>query len=704
MSTADLKARIAALKGEAQAPVVEAQPVVDADIDLIGEAPAAPPLKQREPTLFEQYVQSGWKLCPIPAKSKGPRTAGWNKVENAVGLERTRHLEGAGLLHAFSGTCAIDIDNMDMARVWLRERGIDLDALFKAADAVQITRANGPTRGKLIYALPEPLALKKIIVDAVTVLELRCADAKGGTVQDVLPPSIHPSGAPYEWRGDWRHLPIIPKQLHDLWLSMTRVEKPESRVASSTTTSNSVPEWALKHIAGIDSDCDYDTWRDIGMRLHDRTAGSDDGFAVWLDWSAKGAKFPGEPELRAKWDTFGQGAGPQATLDGLRREITASDEDFGPPLAVDLLTAAEAEARAARVAKLRWTKLSEHKRRPAASWLVKGFLPKKPINMVFGPSGAGKSFAVLDIGLAIARGVPWQGRKVQRGAVGWLAAEAEGSMRDRTIAYEKGNGVDIDDADFYVIGEGVDLTKGDAVTALAESAPKGLVLIVVDTLAAAAGSANENSGEDMNPVLDNCKRLHEITGASVLLIHHSGKDEAKGSRGWSGIKARVDAEVEVKKRANHPTWRDITSTKQRDGTEGLIAVFEVRPIAIDMDDDGDIVKSAFVAYVDPNANLSHANASRRGQGKWHRAIRSALADAEDMRLDSEALIKAATLNVPEDKRTSDPRKQLIATCNQMVSLGELHVVDGCYEFVLPTTVAASPDAPTAEPSTDEVTI
>ena len=72
----------------------------------------------------------------------------------------------------------------------------------------------------------------------------------------------------------------------------------------------------------------------------------------------------------------------------------------------------------------------------------------------------------------------------------------------------------------------------------------------------------------MNPVLDNCKLIHEITGASVLLIHHSGKDETKGSRGWSGIKARVDAQIEVKKRESSDHVRDILMDKLRDGDEG----------------------------------------------------------------------------------------------------------------------------------------
>ena len=321
-------------------------------------------------------------------------------------------------------------------------------------------------------------------------------------------------------------------------------------------------------------------------------------------------------------------------------------------------------------------------------------LPLKPINMLFGPSGAGKSLIALDMGLSIARGINWREFKTKHGPVCWLAAEAEGSMRNRSIAYEKyHHGFNVDDAPFYVLGYGIDLTSRETLTAIAEAAKAHVpVLIVVDTLAAAAGAANENSGEDMNPVLDNCKVLHEITGGSVLLIHHSGKDEAKGSRGWSGIKARVDAEIEVTKQDKTGVLRHITTTKQRDGEEGVPMPFKVHVLNIGMDADGDMMKSAAVEHVDPRTALQKNNDTRRGQGKWHKAIREALLDAPDMRLETDALLLAATAKVPEKERTTNPRKQLIATLNQMFDLGEVRVArDGLYEFTA-EAVSASPDA------------
>jgi hypothetical protein len=55
-----------------------------------------------------------------------------------------------------------------------------------------------------------------------SMLEFRCASSDGLTVQDVIPPSIHPSGTQYQWggKGSILDIPTIPKCLLDIWLSL----------------------------------------------------------------------------------------------------------------------------------------------------------------------------------------------------------------------------------------------------------------------------------------------------------------------------------------------------------------------------------------------------------------------------------------------------------------------------------------------------
>jgi hypothetical protein len=57
---------------------------------------------------------------------------------------------------------------------------------------------------------------------------------------------------------------------------------------------------------------DYDDWITVGAAVRNETGGSDEGFEVWQDWSAKSDKFPGETVLRGVWDSLERADGPKA--------------------------------------------------------------------------------------------------------------------------------------------------------------------------------------------------------------------------------------------------------------------------------------------------------------------------------------------------------------------------------------------------------
>jgi hypothetical protein len=295
---------------------------------------------------FREYAEHGWALCSIKEREKRPRDSRWNERANAItDPGQAQHLIGAGLCHAFSGTCAIDIDHMDLARIWFRERGIDMDALFKAPDAVQIVRGDA-SRGKLIYALPEPLPTKQIKNDdkSLMLLEFRCGATTGNTQQDVLPPTVHPSGKQYAWAGagDWRKLPVLPKEVHDLWLSLLAPTPVRPKIEPQPTAR---VEDLRKLIADKDPDMTHDEWVRIGMILHHETCGSDEGLAIWDEWSQGGTKYKGFEELEYKWGTFRDDHPNPVTAGSLRRGHAATNDRFGPPVAEDRLHALEAQSR-----------------------------------------------------------------------------------------------------------------------------------------------------------------------------------------------------------------------------------------------------------------------------------------------------------------------------------------------------------------------
>ena len=185
-------------------------------------ARAADSLYKMESTLqasVHEYLAAGWALCPISERSKTPSIPGWNRLENAITRpDQADQITGnVGLLHAFSGTVSIDVDNVELANTHLKFHGIDLDGLLCKPGAVLIDSGRS-NRCKLLYRYPEPIQYRKLSSQG---LELRCADANGGSVQDVLPPSIHPNGNLYRWagKGHFSDLPELPPKLLEFWLN-----------------------------------------------------------------------------------------------------------------------------------------------------------------------------------------------------------------------------------------------------------------------------------------------------------------------------------------------------------------------------------------------------------------------------------------------------------------------------------------------------
>ena len=226
-------------------------------------------------------LQMGMSLVPIPRGEKGPKTKDWNLRHNCItDASRIGHLSGLniGLAHAYctpSPTCALDIDHYPHAKAWLASQDIDLDSLWSAQDAVVIMSGKKNSM-KLLYRLPtdiSPLESKKIVGhDRASALEFRCATKEGKTVQDVLPPSIHPDGHQYCWmgKGNPAHTPEIPSPLLQVWQelisngSRAALRRKPCSVEHHLRLETPRQIAILKDALGfISADCDYETWRNI---------------------------------------------------------------------------------------------------------------------------------------------------------------------------------------------------------------------------------------------------------------------------------------------------------------------------------------------------------------------------------------------------------------------------------------------------------
>lgn len=229
------------------------------------------------------------------------------------------------------------------------------------------------------------------------------------------------------------------------------------------------------------------------------------------------------------------------------------------------------------------------------AWLIKGVLPQAGLAVVFGDSGSGKTFLALDLATSIARGIPWRGRTSREGGVVYICAEGAFGFRNRLKAYAQQHEVDLSTLQLGVIGEAPNFMLPVDIKALLSSikAFGETSVIVVDTFAQVMPGANENAGEDVGKALAHCRALHKHTGALVVLIHHSGKDATRGARGWSGLRAAADAEIEV---IRSDDARVAIVTKLKDGEDGAEFGFRLQQVVIGMDDEGETITSCVIEH------------------------------------------------------------------------------------------------------------
>ena len=249
--------------------------------------------------------------------------------------------------------------------------------------------------------------------------------------------------------------------------------------------------------------------------------------------------------------------------------------------------------------------------------VVGRLLAPRQISVLYGGWGCGKTFMVLDIGLHIAIGERWLGRRVKKGIVVYIAAEAGQTIFNRVFGWRlerKLMEVEKSEVPFYGIPMQLDLRNEDGdINELIETiryhcGDEIPVLIVIDTLNRVLAGGNENSGEDMGKVLHSAFRLkEEFDGVHVCIIHHVGKDPSRGARGHSSLLADVDTGIEVV--ANQETKiSTATVVKQRDREIGDEIHFQLRQVFVgrredideeDFDEDDENITTCVVEPLDP---------------------------------------------------------------------------------------------------------
>jgi hypothetical protein len=235
---------------------------------------------------------------------------------------------------------------------------------------------------------------------------------------------------------------------------------------------------------------------------------------------------------------------------------------------------------------------------------VESLLTEGGASVVYGPSNCGKSFWILDLAVAVATGKDFRDElEVDQGAVVYVALEGEHGFRNRIEALKRAGMIE-EATPLFLCFSPVSLLEPGHEKRLAESIRQAAAsselpcrLVIIDTMARAMAGGDENSGQDMTAAVASIDAVRATTGAHVAVVHHCGKDEARGARGHSSLRAAVDTEIEVS-RSDGTSITTVRVTKQRDVAIAGPFPFSLEVIELGTDRRGKAVTSCIVHHED----------------------------------------------------------------------------------------------------------
>lgn len=240
---------------------------------------------------FKHPIASNWQHTPNWSEEQlegmqemGQLDTGYGVVVKGVGED------GYGLL-------VVDVDARNggvASYVKLIERlGVDL----AAESGLTVSTGSGQGSMHIYYKAPEGVAMMQSHPDFPGV------DFKSSGFT-VGPGSMHKSGNTYEiLYGSPDQITDAPACLVDL------LKRPERFRAEYNGSTMDVSEADLADmLRHVSPDVDHETWYRLGMAVHHATGGT--GMAVWDNWSAGGAKYPGQHTIAQRWHSFGKGGNP----------------------------------------------------------------------------------------------------------------------------------------------------------------------------------------------------------------------------------------------------------------------------------------------------------------------------------------------------------------------------------------------------------
>jgi 5S rRNA maturation endonuclease (ribonuclease M5) len=249
-------------------------------------------------------------------------------------------------------------------------------------------------------------------------------------------------------------------------------------------------------------------------------------------------------------------------------------------------------------------------RQVETKWLVKNMLPEVGVALMSGQWGMLKSFAMLDLSAALVTEGSFAGHRVKRQG-GVLIFAAEGAFTiDKRLAGLVETGKLPPNSPIVWTDKCPPLLAANAFAELervATAAKKQmldtfgvpLVMIAVDTVAAAAGFKDENDNAEAQRALNVLADLAKRFECCCLGLDHFGKNAESGTRGGSAKEGAVDAVLALlgeRTLGGKVSNSRLTIRKLRDGETGAEVAFVAKQVRLGDDEDGEPVTTLAIEW------------------------------------------------------------------------------------------------------------
>ncbi|MCY4329945.1 MAG: AAA family ATPase [Endozoicomonadaceae bacterium] len=227
--------------------------------------------------------------------------------------------------------------------------------------------------------------------------------------------------------------------------------------------------------------------------------------------------------------------------------------------------------------------------------LIKDYLPSDSFGVVYGSPGSYKSFHAVSWAASIATGRDWNGKKCTKGTVIYIVGEGGSGVPRRIkgweVEYNNNNTI----SNLFTIPQPVFISNNQQIDTMIETIKEverrtrtKVTAVFIDTLARCFAGADENKTADMNMFISGCDKIKTQTGASIVVIHHSGKNDDAGARGSSALRAAADFEFKIS-RPDGEHYYVLKQTKAKDSDEQEAVAFDMAKQFLFTDKDGDEV-------------------------------------------------------------------------------------------------------------------